>query len=292
MVSVKLVTDSAADIPKEMAEELNIDIMNFPITVGDKSYISGEDFTNQQFYQILLEEPKIPTHAQITQIQFIEKYEEICKQGYSDLIYVSINRLGSSTHDNAVMAKTQFYEEHPELKETFHIHVIDSKTYTIAYGYAVMEASKKARKGISAKEIVAYLEDWFDSVEIYFAPYTLEFVKKSGRVSCAAAFMGELLGLKPIITFVDGQVSIIEKVRGEKAIIPALLKHAKKNMTPRTPFLIVKGMLEDEAEKFKKEAEKMFGYKSEGMYEAGAAIAINAGPKLVAIAVKGKRKHS
>lgn len=290
MVSIKLMTDSGADIPVETARELNIDVMVFPVMIGDKSYESGKDFTNQEFYEILQNEPKIPTHAQITPIQFEEKYEEISTQGYSDLIYVSINRLGSSTHDNAVMARNTFYENHPELKDSFHIHVIDSKIYSYAYGYAVIEAAKKAQRGLSAKEIVAYLKDWFDSVEIYFAPYSLEFVKKSGRVSCAAAFVGELLGLKPIISFIDGQVTIEEKVRGEKAIIPALIKKAKSRMTPQTPFMFIKGCLDEESHKFRKEAEKAFGYKSECEVEAGPVIVINAGPKIVAIVVKGPKK--
>lgn len=290
MVSIKMMTDSGADVSAQAAEEFNIDIMTFPITIGDKNYDSGKDFTCQEFYQILQDEPKVPTHAQITPMQFEEKFAEICNQGYSDLIYVSINRLGSSTHDNALMARTTFYEEHPELKDKFHIHIIDSKIYSFGYGYPVIEAAKKAQKGMTVNEILAYLRDWFDCVEIYFAPYSLEFVKKSGRVSCAAAFMGELLGLKPIISFIDGNVQIEEKVRGEKAIIPALLKKAKSRMTPQTPYLLIRGCLGEESDKFRKEAEKALGYKVEGEVEAGPVIAINAGPKIIGIAVKGPKK--
>lgn len=290
MNSIKLITDSASDIPKETAQRYQIEILNFPITIGDKSYESNKDFTNQEFYQILLTEPRIPTHAQITTIQFEEKFEEVFNQGYENCIYVSINRLGSSTYDNAIMAKNQFYEKYPERKDQFHIYVIDSRIYTIAYGYPVIQAAKKIQKGISVHEVVSYLTDWFESVEVYFAPYSLEFVKKSGRVSCAAAFMGELLGLKPIIRFKNGEVSIIEKVRGEKAIIPTLLKYAENNMIPKTPFMVVKGCLDEAAEKLNKEAEKRFRYRSEGIFEAGAAITINAGPKMVAIVIKSKNK--
>lgn len=291
MISIKLMTDVAADILRETAEKYNIDVMSFPVTIGDQGYDSVDQFTNQEFYQILLTEPKIPTHAQITTVRFLDKFEEIYRQGFEHLIYVSINRLGSSTYDNAVMASKEFYEDHPEAKDKFHIHIIDSKTYSYGYGYSVVEAAKKIERGFSAAEVVAYLKDWADSVEVYFAPYSLEFVKKSGRVSCAAAFVGELLGLKPIIAFIDGQVSIIEKVRGEKAIIPALLKHAKKNMIPQTPYCIIKGMLEDEAVKMQKEAEKALGYPAAETMEAGPVIVINAGPKIVAIVIKGKNKH-
>lgn len=291
MITTKLMTDSASDIPKDAEQALEIDILSFPITVGDESFMERVDFTEEQFYEILQREPKIPTTAQITSIRFVEKYEEYFEKGYADLIYVSINAKGSATYQSAFMARNQFFEKHPDAKEKFNIHIVDSKVYTIAYGYPVMEAAKKAQKGIPAREIVAYLEDWFDSVEVYFAPYTLEFVKKSGRVSVAAAFMGELIGLRPIISFVDGEVSIVQKVRGDKAIIPALLKLAQQRMVPETPFLLVKGLMEEEMKVFKKEAEKKIGYKCEGVFSAGAAIAINAGPKIIAIVVKGNRRH-
>lgn len=291
MITTKLMTDSASDIPRDAEQALDIDILSFPITVGDESYMERIDFTDEEFYEILQREPKIPTTAQITSLRFIEKYEEYYAKGYADLVYVSINAKGSATYQSALMARDQFYENYPEAAGKMKIHVVDSGTYTIAYGYPVMEAAKKAQKGVPAREIVAYLEDWFDSVEVYFAPYTLEFVKKSGRVSVAAAFMGELIGLRPIISFVDGEVSIVQKVRGDKAIVPALLKLAQERMVPKTPFLLVKGAMEAEMLLFKKEAEKKIGYKCEGVYSAGAAIAINAGPKIVAIVIKGNRRH-
>ncbi len=291
MLSTKLITDSGSDILPHVLEEYGIDVFKFPVIIAGKEYESGVDFTNQEFYEILMKEPKIPTHSQITMLQFTEKFEEVWQAGYENLIYVSINKNGSATYSNAVRAREEFYENHPELKGSFGIYVVDSKTYTIAYGYAVTEAAKKLRRGAGVSEVVAYLEDWFDSCEIYFAPYTLEFVKKSGRVSCAAAFVGELLGLRPIISFIDGEVTIQNKVRGDKAIIPALLKYAKERMIPKTPYLIVKGSLEEESQKLSKEAEKLFGYPPEGVYEAGPVIAINAGPKLAAIVIKGKKKH-
>ena len=182
MITVKLMTDAGADIRRETADQYHIDVMDFPLTIGDQAYDSSSQFSRQEFYQILLTEPKIPTHAQITPARFVEKFEQIYGEGFEHLIYVSINRLGSSTYDNALLAAKQFYEEHPEAAERFQIHVVDSKTYSYGYGYSVIEAAKKIERGFSAAEVVAYLEDWADSVEIYFAPYSLEFVKKSGRV--------------------------------------------------------------------------------------------------------------
>ena len=105
MAKILFLTDSAADIPKSLREELGIRVMPFPIAMGERELRDGEDFTPQEFYQALAEEPKIPTHAQLTAYQFQQCYEETWKAGYTDLIYTSINSEGSATYQNAVQAR-------------------------------------------------------------------------------------------------------------------------------------------------------------------------------------------
>lgn len=290
MRKIKIVTDSACDIPKELEERYQIRILPFSIAVGDESYTERKDFTNEEFYQILATSPRLPTTSQYTPMQFLETYEEIWREGYTDVIYVSINSKGSATHGNSLMAKKEFFEAHPEAAEHFAIHVVDSRSYTIAYGYPVVEAAKKAEKGASPEEIVAYLEDWFSCCRIYFAPYSLEFVKKSGRVSCAAAFVGELMGLKPIISFVDGESKTVAKVRGDKAVIPAILKLAKERMIPHTPYCIIGGSVQEYIDEMDAESRKLFGYGSSMTATAGAAISINAGHRIIGIIIKEKLK--
>ena len=163
MRKIKIVTDSACDIPKETEERYGIRILPFSIIVGDQSYVERQDFTPDEFYKILASSPKIPSTAQYTSIQFMSLYEELLGEGYTDVIYTSINAKASSTHGNAKMAREQFYEEHPEARpggrREMEIYIMDSQTYTLGYGYPVVEAAKKAEKGASPTEIVAYLED-------------------------------------------------------------------------------------------------------------------------------------
>ncbi|MEG0895390.1 MAG: DegV family protein, partial [Oscillospiraceae bacterium] len=219
------------------------------------------------------------------------EFVNICKQGYQELIYVSICGKGSSTHNNAVIAKNEFYEKYPQYSD-FKIHIIDSKTYCLAYGYPVMEAAKKAKRNATSDEIIAYLNDWFDSVLVFLAPYTLEFAKKSGRIGCAAAFMGELIGLRPIILMVDGTTKTIAKVRGDKNVVPELVKLAKEHAVPETPYVVIETMLKEESKDLQASMKKAFGYDCVGVYQAGAAISINAGPKIVAVVVKGQNRKS
>ncbi len=292
MSKIKIMADSACDIPEELERELDIKILSFSVAVGDDSYLERVDFTNQEFYDILASAPKLPSTAQITSMQFYEEFKAVQAEGYPEMIYISINGTGSSTLNNARMAREKLYEKHPEYRESFKIHLVDSKAYTIAYGYPVIEAAKKARRGASSAEILGYLEDWFDSVEIYFAPFTLEFVKKSGRVSCAAAFVGELIGLRPIISIIDGKTEIVEKVRGDKAIVPALMKHAQNRAIPQTPVMMVQAKEQPEADLLEEKIRKGFAGEFIGRFPVGAAIAVNTGPKVLGVIIKGKNRRT
>ncbi len=284
-MSIKLITDSASDIPASLEKELDINVLSFPIAVDGKSYMDRVDFDNETFYKMQIEAEKIPTHAQITQIRFVEAFEEAVAEGYDEIICVIINAKGSGTFLAAQMAKNEFDEAHKD--DGYRVTVLDSTTYTMVYGYAVVEAAKMAKKGVSYDEIVAFIQDWCKTAEVYFAPYSLEFVKKSGRVSCAAAFAGELLGLRPIFTFIDGEAKTIAKVRGDKNVIPKLVEIAKERRIPQTPYFTLRGSLPDRADELDGLMEKAMGQESYGSFYIGATISINAGPNLVAIVVKG-----
>lgn len=287
-MSIRFVTDSAADIPARLARELDIQVLPFHIAMEDKDLRDGVDFTPQEFYQALVEAPHIPTHSQHTAFVFQECYEQAWRDGYTDLIYTSINSKGSSTHDNAVQAIGMFYEDHPEARSAISIRVIDSHTYTMSYGWAVVQGARMARAGKSAEEIVAFIQDWVDHVFVVFAPYDLKFAKKSGRISAAAAFLGDALGLKPIMTFTDGESEILTKVRGEKNIIPAILEQVKPAIDPDAPYLCIGGSQEAENRRIHDACVEAFGREPELDYFIGGVIAINAGPNLVGVVCRKK----
>ena len=283
MAKIKLITDSAADIPRPIREELGIQVLPFPIAMGDREYKDGFDFTPQEFYQMLLSAPQVPTHAQLNPYLFSQCFEQAFEQGYTDLIYTCINSKGSATFQNAVQARDEFYEDHPQAKESFHIHLIDSRTYTMSYGWAVMEGAKLAAAGGSAEEIVAAIQDWVDHVRVVFAPLDLRFAKKSGRVSAAAAFVGEALGLKPIMTFENGDSKILSKVRGERNVLAALLDLCRKERQKGSPYLLIRAGNDEQADKLKQACVEALGEEPAMEFFIGGVIAINAGPNLVGL---------
>ncbi len=279
MAGIKFVTDSAADLPAGLRDEMGIEVLPFPIAVGGQEYRDGFDFTPREFYDVLLSAPAIPTHAQLTPFDFQQCFQNAWQNGFSDLIYTSVNSKGSATYQNALQAKEEFLEEHPE----FHIYVIDSRVYTMGYGWPVLEGVRMARKGAGAEEIAARIQDQVNRVRVIFAPLDLRFAKKSGRISAAAAFVGEALGLKPIMTFQNGESKILAKARGEKAVLSTLVDTCLKERQPNTPYLLIQGNNVGQSARLAQLAAQTLGEQAALAYYIGGVVSINAGPNLVGL---------
>lgn len=284
MSKIRIVTDTASDIPLDTANKLGIDVLSFMLNIEGESYRELVDMDIDTFYERLEKSSELPTTSQITSFTFEELFRQYLAEGYTDIIYVSINAKGSATNQNAQMAREMFYEENPKAKEKMHIYVVDSRNYTAVYGYPVKKAAEKAAAGEAAGEIVRYLESWFENAAVYFLPMTLKYVKKSGRVSAAAAFAGELMGLKPLIRIAQGETYVIEKIRGEKNIVPKMAEKIMHSMKAGSPYIIVHGCETKYAYAVGEELHKRLGYPPVDEVKIGAAIAINAGPDVAAIA--------
>ena len=283
MAGIKFTTDSAADIPAQLQQELDIQVLPFPIAIGEKEYADGVDFTPDQFYEALLAAPKIPTHAQLNPYVFTELFEAAWKAGYDHLIHTSINSKGSATYGNALQAREEFYEDHPEARDTFSIHLIDSKNYTMSYGWAVVQGARMAAGGAQLQEILDFMQDWIDHIQVVFTPLDLRFAKKSGRVSAAAAFVGEALGLKPVMTFENGDSKILSKVRGEKSVINTLVDLCRNGRRAGTPYLLIRGNNREQADRLLEACQQGLGEPPALEYPIGGVISINAGPNLIGL---------
>lgn len=289
MPKIKIVTDSAGDIPAELRKKYNIDVLCFPITVGDKSFRDG-DIPPGEYYDLIDKCPELPVHSQITIFDFESLYEKYAEEGVEELFYVSINSHGSATYQNACLARENFLEARPGAAEKINIRVIDSGTYSATYGYPVTEAAKMAENGASADEIEKYLRDWFEVCEVYLAAYTLRYVKKSGRVSAAAAFAGELMGLKPIILLKKESTKVTSKARGEQNVVPKLAEVVCTRIEKDSPYMVIQGREPRFAEELAELLKNKLGYPPVDItFKVGGAIAANSGPDIVAAAFKAKK---
>lgn len=289
MSKLKFITDSASDIPKKYINELKIQVMPFPIAFEDGEILDGVDLSQEEFYEKLRHAEKIPTHAQLTAYQFEEAYTNAYESGYDAVIYTCINFKGSNTGNNALLARESFFSEHPEAKDKFEIHVIDSKGYTYFYGYAVVQAAKAAQNNaITAVQAVTLIHDWIDHAKILFAPFNLKFARKSGRVSAAAAIVGAAMGIRPIMSFPDGESSVIAKPRGDKKAISTMIDIMKNEMEPNSPYLVINAAMPDKNKEILDAAVSAIGYAPDEVFSIGGVIAVNAGPDLVGVIYRKK----
>ncbi len=286
--NVRIITDSGCDISKEDEKryEKFLTVMPFMISVNGKSYTDRLDIEPDEFYRILKENEEIPKHSQITSIQFEDKYRELYKQGAREIIVDVINSSGSQTCSNAKLAASNIAEELPDLKVT----VIDGRNYTLAYGYPVLEACRKLEAGQSAESVAAYLKDWARHTETYIIGFGLRHMKKSGRITAAASFLGELMGLKPLITLYDNKTEVLRKARGEKAVIDAAVETISANMIPETPWCVVTTTVPEREKEFIEKMTKKVGYGPAMVEKCGVVVSCNAGPEFIGVIIRGKER--
>lgn len=289
MAKVKIITDSGCDISKEDEARYGIDIMNFDITLGNRSIVERVTYTAEEFLELEANSEELPKTSQITVTRFEEKFKECVREGYDDIIVVLINSTGSQTYANAVQAYNMLKDD-GELGNT-DFHIMDSHCYSLGYGYPVVEAARKLEAGQSCKMVLAFMEDWFNCCEIYIIGFNLRHMKKSGRISAAAAFLGEMLSLKPVISLIDGESKVVKKCRGEKAAVAAAVDYISEKMIPETPWHLLTTTNPEMDELFQKGLAKKAGCDLTMKETCGGVVACNAGTNFIGVIIKGKARR-
>lgn len=282
-----VLTDSACDLPEELARQHHIDILCLKIALDGVGYTERVDFTPEQFSDMLRHSDGVPTTSQVTQFEFLEQFEAYDREGVREVLYVSINATGSATNANAHAAAQQFHEEHPDSPMT--IAIVDSHSYSVTYGLACCQASDMLEQGTPMDEVVAYLEDHFARTELVLTAYTLKVIRRSGRISAAAAIAGDLLGIHPIFTLIDGVSRVVKKVRGDKLVVTSVIGHCKAHMVPGTPYYI--GYTNPKyGPEYARAAEASIGYPPAGLFHLGCAVCANTGPEAAAMLYEGEKR--
>lgn len=286
--NVRIITDSGCDVSAEAEKEWKntLVIMPFAVTINGETKLDRVDISAEEFHKILKENDEIPKHSQINQIQFEDKFRELYGEGVRTIIVDVINSYGSQTYSQAVIAAQNIKEDLKDLD----VRVVDSRNYSLGYGYAIIEACKKLSEGQTVDSVVSYLEDWASHVEAYLVGFDLRHMKKSGRISAAASFLGELMGLKPIIALYDGVTEVVKKARGEKAVIDAAVEVAAAKMTPKTPYSIITTTRPELDKEFIEKLTKKIGYGPAMVTKMGVVVSCNAGPNTIAVFVRGQER--
>ena len=215
-----LFTDSSCDLPLHLAEEMELTVLPLTLHMDGrdyKNYLDERDIAYPDFYAALPKAQSVKTSATNTQA-FIEAMEPVLDAG-QDILYVGFSSALSGTCNAGFQAAAELREKYPDRK----IYCVDSLCASMGEGLLVTLADQKRRAGASIEEVRDYVEDTKLHVCHWFTVDDLNHLKKGGRVSATAAFLGTMLGIKPIM-HVDnaGRLIPVDKQRGRKASVRRL----------------------------------------------------------------------
>jgi len=281
MLKYKVYADAAADIPVDLQRRYRIGMLPIPVAVGNQTFQSGIDLQNQDFYPMLESCEGMPTTSQVTPYAFEELFEKELQEDTRELLIFLINAKGSATYNNAVATRDRFYASNEHAKEQMHIHLFDGGSYSFGYGFSAVLAAQKLEMGMDVSEVVELVRQQLKKQRIYFGLYTLRYAGKSGRIPSAAVFVGEALGIKPIMQVWDHEIATVGKARGDKKLIKEIVRMTLDDMEPNTPYCIGYGSDAEVRDELAEEMTRKVGYPPVYVFQIGPAIAINAGPKVV-----------
>jgi DegV family protein with EDD domain len=208
-MTVRIVTDSTADIPVELAEAQGITIVPLTVFFDEEAYLDGIELDNPGFYRKLEASKTLPRTSQPAPAAFQEAYTRLIQEGAEGILSIHLSSKLSGTYQSACNSRDHL----PDDLKTVPIEVVDSLTISAGMSRGVLHAAVLAREGKSLAEIKAYVEDEFARTHILAVLDTLEWVKRGGRIGAARALLGNMLSVKPIVTLKDGEVVPVEQPR-------------------------------------------------------------------------------
>lgn len=272
---IKIICDSISDLPIEIIEKYNIDIVPLTVIFDNKEYLAGETLTTKEFYKILRDTDIMPKTSQATYVQFksaFEKYDE-----NTEIIYIAGSSTASGTYQSSMLAKNDGHDN---------VSIFDTQNLSIGSALFVIKACEMVENGCSIEEIILSLEKLKNDVEVVFSVDTLEYLKMGGRISSTKAALGNLLLIKPILEVKDGLVVQKSQVRGKKQIYSTLAKTIVekfgKDLKSRTIIIGCGDNIED-LEIMKESLEKEAEISNVYFVNIGCVVCSHSGPGVMGI---------
>ncbi|WP_040951982.1 DegV family protein [Gorillibacterium massiliense] len=278
-MSVQIVTDSAADLPKEIIEKYSIKVIPLVVMDGDQEYLDGETLDPVDLFAGM----RKATVYKTSQPKF-QTYLDVFK-GYAEerktVLYIAFSSGLSGTYQTAVMAKNELVDEYPD----FSIEVVDTKCASFGEGLVVLYAAQMAETGASLNELKDKVVHWAEHMEHIFTVDDLNTLMRGGRVSPLSAFIGGLLNIKPILDVEDGKLIPIEKVRGRKKVFQRIIEIMRERgvQLDKQVIGISHGDDLEAAQLFADMIRESFGTKEIITTIIGGAVGAHAGPGTLAI---------
>ena len=285
---VRVVTDSTSDLPPDLARAHGIQVVPVLVLFGDRVYHDGIDLKPREFYELLEKGKEHPRTNPPPKTDFTEVYRLLAPR--KDLVSLHVSEKLSQTVVHARAAAEEGLSDFQKLRgeaERVSLRVVDSHSVSLGLGMLALFAARMARRGVEPGAIVQRLEAMRERLHVLFLVDTLEYLARGGRIGKARALLGSLLGIKPILGVVDGEVTAVDRVRGGRAAHPRLLELFKQRVDPGRPVVV--GIAHAKApvwaDRLRDLIEKSFQVSEIFIAEMGPVVAANAGPGTVGAAL-------
>ncbi|MGI6710603.1 MAG: DegV family protein [Bacilli bacterium] len=275
-----IIADSTSDIPKELRDKYNIEIIPLCINIGEDIYKDGVELSTVELFDLAEKKKTLPKTSAIAPDEFIEVFKKHLNQE-KKVLFIGIGSGFSATLQNAHIAFGEFEKN---------VYIVDSEKLSIGTGFVVLKACELREEGKSIDEIVKVLNEYKTRVRTYFAISTLEYLHKGGRCSGTARLFGAMLKITPIIRVALNKMEVAKKPRGryEKALDEMLVyfnEDLKKNNVDLNKVVLIyphpKAL--NDVEYMKKELHKL-GVKDFITTTAGCTISTHCGPRTIGLA--------
>ena len=256
MSKVAIVTDSNSGITQDDAKKFGISVLPMPFYINDKLYYEDIDLTQEQFYKALGEDAKIST-SQPSPGDVTDLWDKLLEE-YDEVVHIPMSSGLSSSCQTAIMLSDDYDGK---------VQVVNNQRISVTQRQSVLDAMAMADKGYSAAQIKEKLEQTRFESSIYITLQTLYYLKKGGRITPAAAALGTLLKLKPVLQIQGEKLDAYSKTRGKKQAKRVMLKAMQNDWENRFAEYVKRGEMclqsaytgnQEEAEEFKKEIAEVF----------------------------------
>ena len=278
MGKIAIVTDSNSGITQAQGKELGIHVIPMPFYINEELFFEDITLTQDEFYQKLAEDAEIST-SQPSPADVIDLWEELLKD-YDEIIHIPMSSSLSSSCETAMMLAKEFEGK---------VHVIDNQRISITMRQSVLDAIEMVEMGLNASQIEEVLMKEKLEAAIYITVDTLKYLKKGGRVTPAAAALGTVLNLKPVLQIQGGKLDSYAKVRGMKAAKKSNIEAMKNELEGRFAgkqmhLQIAHTCSDDVAQKWKGELEAAFPGFDIHVGRLSLSVSCHIGPGALAVA--------
>ncbi len=280
-MTVKIITDSMADLPEDLIKKLDITVIPVNVLFGTQSYRDGIDLNTEKFYTKLVTCKTLPTTAVPSLGNFIEIYENVAKTA-DEILVLTISHKLSGTFDTAFRAVEM-------VKTKCRIKVVDTMHVIMAEGLIAVQAAKAAQAGAGLDELVKQAQDNISRVEERMCFDTLEYLKRGGRIGSAQAFLGSILKLNPVLRLKDGEVFPISRERSRAKAIEVLYNSVLE-FSNIEAIAVEDATTPEEADNLAQRLKAKFPDKPIYRSKVGAVLGAHVGPSIIAVSVLGDKK--